>query len=376
MVELPTLGGMSTYPLDINDLGQVVGYDYTTAGDTHAFVWSEAEGMRDLGTLGGQSSEAHSINNDGQIVGQSTNASGQTHAVLWTVNVPPPPPPLPPPVAPSGATARPASSTSVTVSWVDNSTNEGGFSVQRSLDAGQSWAQITRTEANVTSYSDGDRSSDAQACYRVLAFNRGGESAPSNTACTAPPAAPTSLTATTDAAAPWSKVNLAWADNSGVEDGYEIQRCTGSACADYAVIATAAANTTRYTDATVTEATDYSYRVRSTKDGGGSEASNTASVTTGIDPNAAPVARYTWKCTNTSCTFDGTTSTDDSGITGYSWTFGDGGTAAGRTASHTYAARGTYTVTLTVRDNGAPAKTGSAACSVSATNGKNAGSCK
>ena len=33
----------------------------------------------------------------------------------------------------------------------------------------------------------------------------------------------------------------------------------------------------------------------------------------------------------------------------YTWTFGDGGSAAGPTASHTYAA-GTYTATLTVSD--------------------------
>ena len=31
-----------------------------------------------------------------------------------------------------------------------------------------------------------------------------------------------------------------------------------------------------------------------------------------------------------------------------SWTFGDAGTGSGQTVSHTYAAAGTYTVTLTV----------------------------
>jgi len=38
-------------------------------------------------------------------------------------------------------------------------------------------------------------------------------------------------------------------------------------------------------------------------------------------------------------------------ITGYSWTFGDGGTASGVTASHTYAQDGTYMVRLIVTDN-------------------------
>ena len=51
-------------------------------------------------------------------------------------------------------------------------------------------------------------------------------------------------------------------------------------------------------------------------------------------------------------TFDGSSSTAASGasITGYAWSFGDGSTAIGATAAHSYAAAGTYTATLTVTD--------------------------
>jgi PKD repeat protein len=49
--------------------------------------------------------------------------------------------------------------------------------------------------------------------------------------------------------------------------------------------------------------------------------------------------------------FDASSSTDSDGhISGYSWSFGDGGSATGVAASHTYAAAGYYVATLTVRD--------------------------
>lgn len=52
-------------------------------------------------------------------------------------------------------------------------------------------------------------------------------------------------------------------------------------------------------------------------------------------------------------TFDGSGSTDPDGtgdITGYSWNFGDGGTASGQVVNHTYSDDGVYTATLTVTD--------------------------
>ena len=75
--------------------------------------------------------------------------------------------------------------------------------------------------------------------------------------------------------------------------------------------------------------------------------------TGGGDPvNQPPTARFTYTCTELTCSFDGSSSSDPDGtITSYSWNFGDGGTAAGATTSHTYGADGSYNVTLTVTDN-------------------------
>lgn len=68
--------------------------------------------------------------------------------------------------------------------------------------------------------------------------------------------------------------------------------------------------------------------------------------------NSSPTASFTYSCTDLSCSFDGSGSSDSGGsISEYSWDFGDGATATGQVVNHSYAAGGSYTVTLTVTDN-------------------------
>jgi subtilisin family serine protease len=70
-----------------------------------------------------------------------------------------------------------------------------------------------------------------------------------------------------------------------------------------------------------------------------------------------PVARFNQTCIALTCSFDAAPTTALASAT-YNWTFGDGSTASGKTASRTYAASGTYSVTLTVTDaNGTSVKT-------------------
>ncbi|MCZ2402935.1 PKD domain-containing protein [Paenarthrobacter sp. Z7-10] len=68
--------------------------------------------------------------------------------------------------------------------------------------------------------------------------------------------------------------------------------------------------------------------------------------------NTPPVAAFTSAVDNLSVNVDGTSSSDaDGSVASYAWAFGDGGTATGATAQHSYTAAGDYTVTLTVTDD-------------------------
>jgi len=89
-------------------------------------------------------------------------------------------------------------------------------------------------------------------------------------------------------------------------------------------------------------------------DAGGLSNSTSKQVAIGTpSPNQAPVAQFGASCTNLTCTFDSSGSTDDVGITNRTWSFGDGSSAGNVVSpSHSYAAGGTYTVTLTVYDGG------------------------
>jgi hypothetical protein len=92
-----------------------------------------------------------------------------------TVAPPPPPPPPPPPTmkAPIGLTATPVSATQINLTWMDSTTNETGFRVERCSGAGcTTFAQVgTDLAANTTSYSDIGLTAATSYSYRVRAFN-------------------------------------------------------------------------------------------------------------------------------------------------------------------------------------------------------------
>jgi hypothetical protein len=177
-----------------------------------------------------------------------------------------PPPPIP--LAPSLVDARAGGSNSITLQWMDNSTNESGFRVERSTDGEASWTNVVITNADTRSIWDLERTPEQLACYRVFAFNSLGASPASNTDCTAPLVGPTNLIATLVPST--GEIDLTWTDNSMAEDGYDVFANDGF---DHVRIASLPANSTAYHTWYAT-----SFVVHARQDGALSDPSNYATV--------------------------------------------------------------------------------------------------
>ncbi|MBN1670959.1 MAG: CotH kinase family protein, partial [Kiritimatiellae bacterium] len=151
------------------------------------------------------------------------------------------------PAAPSSLAAAAQSSTSIRLTWTDNSSNETQFKVERSATGTSGWSQIATPGANATTYTDSGLGPATKHYYRVRASNSAGDSPYSNIASAttgeSAPAAPGSLAA---AALSTTSIRLTWADNSSNETGFKIdRRMTGAST--WERIATPAANATAYT---------------------------------------------------------------------------------------------------------------------------------
>ena len=87
----------------------------------------------------------------------------------------------------------------------------------------------------------------------------------------------------------------------------------------------------------------------------------------GTGGNNPPVASFDSPCTGLECRFADTSSDSDGIIASRAWNFGDGATSAAEDPVHTYATAGTYTVTLTVTDDGGETDTATGSVTVTDT---------
>lgn len=189
-----------------------------------------------------------------------------------------------PPVAPTNLMATAVSSSQVNLAWVDSDNNETGFKIERCTGTGCSdFAQIATVGANITSFASTGLSASTSYNYRVRAANAAGDSDYSNiasaTTLAAPalPAAPTNLVATVVSK---SQINLSWQDNASNETGYRVERCKGSTCTNFTVIATLGPDATSFANTGLSKNTTYSYRVVAYNASGSSGYSNVARATT------------------------------------------------------------------------------------------------
>ena len=91
--------------------------------------------------------------------------------------------PSSPPIAPTGLGATATSSSSISLSWTDNSIDETNFVVQRSTTSGSGFTTVATLNVNTTSYDDTTGlSASATYYYRVYATNATGDSGFSNEA--------------------------------------------------------------------------------------------------------------------------------------------------------------------------------------------------
>jgi hypothetical protein len=189
---------------------------------------------------------------------------------------PPPPPDSPPdaslPDAPSEVHAQPESLFFV-ISWTDNFSNEDGFRIEFTTDAGAMWSTAgTAAPGSRTFWDFYDWNAlpiEQERCYRVVAFNVAGDSPASETACTALPAPAKNLVMNFPDD---GTVELAWEDGSEFEDGYDVEFSHGE---EFYVIATLPANATKYRDTRPYDSGALlAYQIRSRRDGGRALLSN------------------------------------------------------------------------------------------------------
>ncbi|NDI84343.1 HAF repeat-containing protein [Undibacterium crateris] len=81
--EIASLGGRHSYGAALNNSGTAVGFSDTPDGDWHAFIQKDGKAVQDLGTLGGKVSYASSINARDQVVGTAMDSEGYRHAFLY-----------------------------------------------------------------------------------------------------------------------------------------------------------------------------------------------------------------------------------------------------------------------------------------------------
>ncbi len=187
-----------------------------------------------------------------------------------------------PPAAPTDLTGTPVSKTQVDLAWLDNATNEAGFSIERGEGSGPrvAFAEIATIGPNAgtgpVAFSDTGVVEKMTYSYRVRAFNDGGPSGYSNVVVVITPGeipqAPSELRIVRVS---YNYIAMRWRDNSTNEAGFYVERSLDGT--NWSRVATVDMNISAYKDTGLARRTTYWYRVQAFNASGVSEYSEVVS---------------------------------------------------------------------------------------------------
>jgi hypothetical protein len=195
------------------------------------------------------------------------------------------------PTPPSPQTPKPPSTLKavaeggwITIRWTDNSGDEEGFIVERSPSGSDSWI-VRFTTGPDAPYAKEGEPPEQQFCYRVTAFNKAGNSAPSNVDCATVLFAASSLSASQVDDA---NIDLTWTNSSTLADAVVVYRATPTQYHPYVSVALLAGTASSYRDAGLIANTTYWYYVRVKRQDDITDFSEIVSATTATMPPNAP----------------------------------------------------------------------------------------
>lgn len=186
----------------------------------------------------------------------------------------------PVPDAPDGLIATALSPDSVELKWNDNSGNEEGFIIERTIGMRPTYDIIDSLAADITSYTDTTGLEGSRDyTYRILAYNESGNSSWSETAeVTTPPPVPVAPDGLSADSISSNHVEMSWNDKSETEDGFILQRKEGDNT--FSTIDTLDAGITSYSDNGLVTSQNYTYRVSAYNISGNSPWSGELEITT------------------------------------------------------------------------------------------------
>lgn len=173
----------------------------------------------------------------------------------------------PPP--PSALAAPVSGTTTVNLSWNDNTDTETGFTIERCEGAGCDFTTgVTTftTGANVKVYADNGVCVSTLYRYRVRAYRTSGPAWTSAWSGIADATMPTPATPViTVTRVNENKINVAWTDGIADETGFKLFRCSGAGCSDFTQTQTPAQNVVSYDDLNLPVSTSYTYKIQAYK---------------------------------------------------------------------------------------------------------------